>query len=91
MFLLFFCNLLQKATRKTDKPRAEEVEVTDLTDEDLKQQLAKHGVDVGPIVGEFAGFIHSCLHLRNKTNVIYQDGKTTDTNRKVKNIFKKGK
>lgn len=44
---------LQKATKKTDKPRAEEVEVTDLTDEDLKQQLAKHGVDTGPIVGEF--------------------------------------
>ncbi|XP_029951630.1 thymopoietin b [Salarias fasciatus] len=38
----------RKATRKTDKPRTEEV--TDLTDEDLKQQLAKHGVDSGPIV-----------------------------------------
>ncbi|XP_037538937.1 thymopoietin b [Nematolebias whitei] len=38
----------RKATRKTDKPRAEEV--TDLTDEDLKLQLAKHGVDTGPIV-----------------------------------------
>lgn len=38
----------RKATRKTDKPRTEEV--TDLTDEDLKQQLAKHGVDPGPIV-----------------------------------------
>ncbi|XP_078113469.1 thymopoietin b [Sander vitreus] len=40
----------RKATKKTDKPRTEEVEVTDLTDEDLKQQLAKHGVDSGPIV-----------------------------------------
>ncbi|KAM4573073.1 thymopoietin b [Odontesthes bonariensis] len=40
----------RKATKKTDKPRTEEVEVTDLTDEDLKQQLAKHGVDTGPIV-----------------------------------------
>ncbi|KAF7669843.1 hypothetical protein LDENG_00128760 [Lucifuga dentata] len=40
----------RKATRKSDKPRTEEVEVTDLTDEDLKQQLAKHGVDSGPIV-----------------------------------------
>lgn len=39
----------RKATRKTDKPRTE-VEVTELTDEDLKQQLAKHGVDSGPIV-----------------------------------------
>lgn len=44
---------LQKATKKTDKPRTEDVDVTDLTDEDLKQQLAKHGVDSGPIVGKF--------------------------------------
>ncbi|XP_053741615.1 thymopoietin b isoform X1 [Synchiropus splendidus] len=40
----------RKATRKTDKPRSEEVDVTDLTDDDLKQQLAKHGVESGPIV-----------------------------------------
>ncbi|XP_059190713.1 thymopoietin b [Centropristis striata] len=40
----------RKATKKTDKPSTEEVEVTDLTDEDLKQQLAKHGVETGPIV-----------------------------------------
>eukprot|EP00066_Takifugu_rubripes_P004365 XP_003967692.1 PREDICTED: lamina-associated polypeptide 2, isoforms beta/delta/epsilon/gamma-like [Takifugu rubripes] len=43
----------RKATKKTDKPRAEEEEeeeVTDLTDEDLRQQLAKYGVDTGPIV-----------------------------------------
>lgn len=40
----------RKATKKTDKPRSEEVEVTDLTDEDLKQQLEKHGVESGPIV-----------------------------------------
>lgn len=40
----------RKATKKTDKPRTEEVEVTDLTDEDLKQQLAKRGVESGPIV-----------------------------------------
>lgn len=44
----------QKATKKTDKPRSEEVEVTDLTDEDLKEQLAKRGVETGPIVGESA-------------------------------------
>lgn len=49
---------LQKATKKTDKPRTEEVDVTDLTDEDLKLQLAKHGVDSGPIVGEF---LETCL------------------------------
>lgn len=53
----FFTSLSQKATKKTDKPRTEEVEVTDLTDEDLKEQLAKHGVDTGPIVGE------CCLRL----------------------------
>ncbi|KAL3061269.1 lamina-associated polypeptide 2-like [Trematomus bernacchii] len=40
----------RKATKKTDKPRSEEAEVTDLTDDDLKQQLAKHGVETGPIV-----------------------------------------
>ncbi|XP_051238069.1 thymopoietin b [Dicentrarchus labrax] len=40
----------RKATKKTDKPRSEEVEVTELTDEDLKQQLAKRGVESGPIV-----------------------------------------
>uniref|UniRef100_A0A3Q3WN38 Uncharacterized protein n=1 Tax=Mola mola TaxID=94237 RepID=A0A3Q3WN38_MOLML len=39
----------RKATRKTDRP-VTELEVTDLTDEDLKQQLEKHGVDTGPIV-----------------------------------------
>lgn len=44
----------QKATKKTDKPRVEEDEedVTDLADEDLRQQLGKYGVDTGPIVGK---------------------------------------
>ncbi|XP_029553058.1 lamina-associated polypeptide 2 [Salmo trutta] len=41
----------RKATRKPDKPRSEEVEVTDLTDAGLKDELLKHGVNVGPIVG----------------------------------------
>lgn len=50
--LNLYFHFLQKATKKTDKPRTEEMEVTDLTDEDLKQQLAKHGVDSGPIVGK---------------------------------------
>ncbi|XP_077953516.1 uncharacterized protein LOC120812581 isoform X2 [Gasterosteus aculeatus] len=40
----------RKATKKTDRPRSKEVEVTDLTDDDLKQQLEKHGVQPGPIV-----------------------------------------
>uniref|UniRef100_A0A3Q0R186 Thymopoietin b n=1 Tax=Amphilophus citrinellus TaxID=61819 RepID=A0A3Q0R186_AMPCI len=51
----------RKATRKTDKPRTEEVEVTDLTDEDLKQQLVKHGVDVGPIVASTRKFYEKKL------------------------------
>jgi len=43
----------QKAARKTDRPRGtEEPDVTDLTDEGLREQLAKHGVDTGPIVGK---------------------------------------
>nr|XP_015207722.1 PREDICTED: thymopoietin isoform X1 [Lepisosteus oculatus] len=40
----------RKATKKTDKPRPEDVDVADLTDEDLKDQLLKYGVSVGPIV-----------------------------------------
>lgn len=56
---------LQKATKKTDKPRTEDVDVTDLSDEDLKQQLAKHGVDSGPIVGTF---LETRLFLLKKKN-----------------------
>ncbi|KAK6319816.1 hypothetical protein J4Q44_G00089230 [Coregonus suidteri] len=41
----------RKATRKTDKPQSEGVEVTDLTDAGLKDELLKHGVNAGPIVG----------------------------------------
>ncbi|KAJ8261979.1 hypothetical protein GJAV_G00160690 [Gymnothorax javanicus] len=40
----------RKATRKTDKPPADEVDVADLTDESLKEQLLKYGVRIGPIV-----------------------------------------
>ncbi|XP_017349433.1 thymopoietin a isoform X2 [Ictalurus punctatus] len=40
----------RKATRKTDRVRPEEVDVTELTDEDLKEQLLKYGVSAGPIV-----------------------------------------
>lgn len=50
--LYLISSFLQKATKKTDKPRTEDVEVTDLTDEDLRQQLGKYGVESGPIVGE---------------------------------------
>ncbi|KPP74241.1 Lamina-associated polypeptide 2-like [Scleropages formosus] len=42
----------RKATRKTDKPRPDEVDVSELTDEDLKDQLLKYGISVGPIVEE---------------------------------------
>ncbi|XP_056280526.1 thymopoietin a isoform X2 [Pseudoliparis swirei] len=40
----------RKATRKTDKVRPDEMDVTMLTDDDLKGELLKHGVDAGPIV-----------------------------------------
>ncbi|XP_068595730.1 thymopoietin b [Brachionichthys hirsutus] len=51
----------RKATKKTDKLRTEEVEVTDLADEDLRQQLAKHGVETGPIVGSTRTFYEKKL------------------------------
>ncbi|NXC45589.1 LAP2B protein, partial [Penelope pileata] len=43
----------QKATKKTDKPRAEEkddLDVTELSNEDLQEQLMKYGINPGPIV-----------------------------------------
>ncbi|XP_026094266.1 lamina-associated polypeptide 2, isoforms beta/gamma-like isoform X1 [Carassius auratus] len=40
----------KKATRKTDRVRAEENDVSGLTDEELKVQLLKYGVHSGPIV-----------------------------------------
>lgn len=40
----------RKATRKTDKARPDELDVTLLSDEGLRDELLKHGVDVGPIV-----------------------------------------
>ncbi|XP_073687848.1 thymopoietin b isoform X2 [Garra rufa] len=40
----------KKATRKTDRIRAEENDVSGLTDEELKVQLMKYGVHSGPIV-----------------------------------------
>ncbi|XP_006084176.1 thymopoietin isoform X3 [Myotis lucifugus] len=44
----------KKATKKTDKPRLEDkddLDVTELTNEDLLGQLVKYGVNPGPIVG----------------------------------------
>lgn len=60
LFTLYYCNtqpgfpvlFLQKATRKTDKVQPDELDVTVLTDQGLKDELLKHGVDAGPIVGE---------------------------------------
>ncbi|XP_046729807.1 thymopoietin a isoform X2 [Silurus meridionalis] len=40
----------RKATKKTDRVRPEEIDVTELTNEDLKDQLLKYGVNAGPIV-----------------------------------------
>ncbi|KAL8221727.1 UNVERIFIED_CONTAM: hypothetical protein K2H54_074422 [Gekko kuhli] len=43
----------QKATKKTDKPRPDEkddVDVTELSNEELKEQLMRYGVNTGPIV-----------------------------------------
>ncbi|XP_027631352.1 thymopoietin [Tupaia chinensis] len=47
-------SLLAKATKKTDKPRIEDkddLDVTELSNEDLLDQLVKYGVNPGPIVG----------------------------------------
>ncbi|NXD15577.1 LAP2B protein, partial [Nothocercus nigrocapillus] len=43
----------QKATKKTDKPRPEEkvnLDVAELSNEDLQEQLMKYGINPGPIV-----------------------------------------
>ncbi|XP_066525720.1 thymopoietin b isoform X2 [Hoplias malabaricus] len=40
----------KKATKKTDKIRKEEMDVSSLTDEDLKVQLLKYGINPGPIL-----------------------------------------
>ncbi|XP_026882438.2 thymopoietin a isoform X2 [Electrophorus electricus] len=40
----------RKATKKTDRVPPEEMDVTVLTNEDLKDQLLKYGVSAGPIV-----------------------------------------
>ncbi|XP_015277043.1 PREDICTED: thymopoietin isoform X5 [Gekko japonicus] len=43
----------RKATKKTDKPRPDEkddIDVTELSNEELKEQLMRYGVNTGPIV-----------------------------------------
>ncbi|KAM6986224.1 thymopoietin a [Aplochiton taeniatus] len=40
----------RKATKKTDKPRPDDLDVNELTAEALKDELLKYGVNAGPIV-----------------------------------------
>ncbi|XP_033882700.2 lamina-associated polypeptide 2-like isoform X5 [Acipenser ruthenus] len=40
----------RKATKKTDKPRPEDLDVTQLTTEEIKDELMKYGFQPGPIV-----------------------------------------
>ncbi|XP_032543686.1 thymopoietin isoform X4 [Chiroxiphia lanceolata] len=45
--------IVEKATKKTDKPRPEEkddLDITEMSNEDLQEQLVKYGVNPGPIV-----------------------------------------
>uniref|UniRef100_A0A8C1SEA3 Thymopoietin b n=1 Tax=Cyprinus carpio TaxID=7962 RepID=A0A8C1SEA3_CYPCA len=53
----------KKATRKTDRGRAEENDVSGLTDEDLKVQLLKYGVHSGPIVASTRKLYEKKLQL----------------------------
>ncbi|XP_009870204.1 PREDICTED: lamina-associated polypeptide 2, isoforms beta/gamma-like, partial [Apaloderma vittatum] len=49
----FFLTHSQKATKKTDKPRPEEkddLDITEMSNEDLQEQLVKYGLNPGPIV-----------------------------------------
>lgn len=56
----------QKATKKTDKSRSEEkddLDITELTNEDLQEQLVKYGLNPGPIVGRLTELANN--HLFN--------------------------
>uniref|UniRef100_A0A8C0ERN3 LEM domain-containing protein n=2 Tax=Bubo bubo TaxID=30461 RepID=A0A8C0ERN3_BUBBB len=47
------CSVLTGTTKKTDKPRPEEkddLDVTEMSNEDLQEQLVKYGLNPGPIV-----------------------------------------
>ncbi|XP_027512376.1 thymopoietin isoform X3 [Corapipo altera] len=46
-------SIYAKATKKTDKPRPEEkddLDITEMSNEDLQEQLVKYGINPGPIV-----------------------------------------
>lgn len=69
-------SFLQKATKKTDRIRPEETDVTELTDEELKDQLLKYGVNAGPVVGETTVCVHCTLYnisLRYLYNIALSD------------------
>lgn len=54
----------QKATKKTDKPRPEEkddLDITELSNEDLQEQLVKYGLNPGPIVGRSTELVNIYL------------------------------
>lgn len=51
----------RKATKKTDKNRQEEMDVTSMTDDDLKEQLLKYGINSGPIVASTRGLYEKRL------------------------------
>ena len=54
----------QKATKKTDKPRPEEkddLDITEMSNEDLQEQLVKYGLNPGPIVGRSTELANSHL------------------------------
>lgn len=56
----------QKATKKTDKPRPEEkddLDITEMSNEDLQEQLVKYGLNPGPIVGRSTELAN--IHLFN--------------------------
>ncbi|XP_051976795.1 lamina-associated polypeptide 2, isoforms beta/gamma-like [Xyrauchen texanus] len=57
----------RKATRKTDKVRPEDIDVTELTNEGLKDLLLKYGLNAGPIVAStrkiYEKRLQKCLDL----------------------------
>lgn len=60
----FFLAYSQKATKKTDKPRPEEkddLDITEMSNEDLQEQLVKYGLNPGPIVGRSSGISNTDL------------------------------
>lgn len=62
----------QKATKKTDKPRPEEkddLDITEMSNEDLQEQLMKYGVNPGPIVGRSTELVAINLFFLTKPHL----------------------